>query len=63
MVESIVCQMNEQLRPSILFQPRVFKDGDRWCCLKGENLTEGVAGFGDTPDKATREFDKEWVNE
>ena len=61
MVESVTCQMNEQLRPSVLFQPRVFKDGDTWCCLKGENLMEGVAGFGGTPDEATRAFDKEWV--
>ena len=60
MVESMDCQLFEQLRPSVLFQPRVFKDGDKWCCLRGENLMEGVVGFGDTPNEATLEFDKEW---
>ncbi len=25
------------------------KDGDQWCALVGENLQEGVAGFGPTP--------------
>ena len=60
MVESMDCQLFEQLRPSVLFQPRVFKDGDKWCCLRDENLMEGVVGFGDTPNEATLEFDKEW---
>lgn len=27
-------------------------DGDKWCALAGENLQEGVAGFGDTPSAA-----------
>lgn len=27
-------------------------DGDMWCALLGENLQEGVAGFGDTPQEA-----------
>jgi len=60
MVESVNIQRNEQLRPSVLFKPRVFKDGDMWCCLLGENLMEGVVAFGKTPDEATREFDKQW---
>lgn len=31
------------------FTIAVTKDGDSWCALKGENLQEGIAGFGDTP--------------
>ena len=27
-------------------------DGDQWCALYGENLQEGVAGFGRTPAEA-----------
>jgi len=26
-----------------------YKDGNQWCCLYGENLQEGIAGFGSTP--------------
>jgi hypothetical protein len=29
-------------------------DGDKWCCLVGENLQEGLAGFGDSPCDALR---------
>ena len=32
------------------------KDGNKWCWLLGENLQEGVAGFGDTPMKAAYDF-------
>ena len=27
---------------------KVFQDGDQWCALQGENLQEGIGGFGDT---------------
>lgn len=52
----------EKQRPFMLMQGtvRVFKDGDAWCALYGVNLQEGVAGFGATPDQATRNFDKRW---
>ena len=59
-VESIERQMYEQTRPSVLFQPRVFQDGNMWCCLKGKDIMEGLAAFGETPDKATRAFDEDW---
>jgi hypothetical protein len=29
-----------------------------WCCLYGANIQEGFCGFGETPDKAMRDFDK-----
>lgn len=51
----------EMTRPSVLFRPRVYRDGGAWCALYGENLQEGVAGFGESPDAAVRDFDKEWT--
>jgi len=34
---------------------RVFRDGDEWCALFGEDLQEGVAGFGySIPDALTK---------
>ena len=48
-------------RPCVIFRPRVFLDGDKWCALFGEDIQEGVCGFGDTPDAACREFDRIWI--
>jgi hypothetical protein len=52
----------EKNRPFMILKPLVFKDGDMWCCLYGDNIMEGVAAFGKTPDEATREFDRVWVS-
>ena len=52
----------EAKRPFYLLRPRVFSDGNQWCALYGANLQEGVAGFGDTPADAARQFDIEWLN-
>lgn len=38
-------------------KPRLFMDGDMWCALYGDNLQEGIAGFGKTPAKALIEFE------
>lgn len=34
-----------------------FRDGDQWCVLYGENLQEGIASFGKTPEEAIARFD------
>jgi hypothetical protein len=51
---------SEHTRPCVLFKPRLFIDGDKWCALYGANLQEGVAGFGDTPELAMKAFDTAW---
>ena len=48
--------------PSNLYKPTLKSDGTQWCALLGENLQEGVSGFGDTPHSAMRAFDKAWLN-
>lgn len=50
----------EQRRPFVILRPRIFPDGDQWCVLLGEDLQSGVAGFGNTPDAASRDFDRNW---
>jgi hypothetical protein len=52
----------ERCRPFYLLRPKVFPDGNQWCALYGENLQEGVCAFGDTPAKASVQFDIEWLN-
>lgn len=38
------------------FKPKIYKDGNKWCCLYGENIQEGVAGFGVNPMNAVYNF-------
>lgn len=33
-----------------------FKDGNQWCFLYGENIQEGIVGFGDTIYEAAYDF-------
>jgi hypothetical protein len=46
--------------PAFALKPKLSIDGDKWCALHGENLQDGVAGFGDSPDEAYSDFDKNW---
>ncbi|HET6788177.1 MAG TPA: hypothetical protein VFH49_09460 [Aquabacterium sp.] len=50
----------EAQRPSVLFRPSLSVDGNQWCALYGDNLQDGVAGFGDSPEAAMAGFDKAW---
>ena len=54
------CESN---RPSTIYKPRLYIDGDKWCALYGENIQDGVAGFGSSPDGACRAFDSAWYAE
>lgn len=38
---------------------RAYKDGDAWCILYGDNIQDGVCGFGYTKEEALIEFLKE----
>ncbi len=53
----------EMQRPSVLMRPAISRDGGHWCALYGGDLMNGVAGFGDTPEDAMRDFDKNWREE
>ena len=50
----------EKREPSYMYKPRLFIDGNQWCALYGENLMEGVAGFGDSPELAYADFNRAW---
>lgn len=47
--------------PSVLYRPKLSIDGDQWCALYGDNLHDGVAGFGNSPQLAMRAFDIAWT--
>lgn len=59
-LEAIGMVTNELQRPSVVYRPRVYADGDMWCALYGDNMQSGVCGFGKTPSEACDEFDKAW---
>lgn len=62
-VQEFVVAGSEMQRPSAVFRPKLTADGDQWCALYGDNLQDGVAGFGYTPDSAMRAFDQAWLND
>jgi hypothetical protein len=50
----------EQMRPCVLLRPTLKIDGDKWCALYGENLQDGIAGFGKSPSDAMYDFDRNY---
>lgn len=46
--------------PSAIMRPALTRHGTMWMALYGENLMDGVAGFGETPAKAMADFDVQW---
>lgn len=52
-----------QLLPSTTFKPKIYKDGNMWCALYGENIQEGVCGFGKSPHQAIEDFNRNWNEE
>ena len=43
-----------------LLKPKLYQDGNQWCCLYGENIQEGITGFGDTPHLAILDWNNQW---
>lgn len=46
--------------PHVLMRPSLSIDGDKWCALYGENLQDGLSGFGNSPAEAMSDFDANW---
>ena len=55
--------VGEYTLPCVVYRPKLFRDGNQWCALYGEDLQHGVAGFGKSPEKAMRNFCLEWNKE
>lgn len=57
------CMLERELflcRPSVMLRVSVAKDGNLWSALYGPNIMEGVCGWGETPDQACADFDRNW---
>lgn len=46
---------DEMTKPSVLYRPRIYPDGNMWCCVYGE-MPLCVVGFGKTPKDAVNAF-------
>ncbi len=50
----------EEMTLFSMLKPKIYRDGNLWCVLYGENIQEGICGFGDTPRQAVWAFNREW---
>jgi len=53
----------EELVRFEMLKPKIFKDGNEWCVLYGDNIQDGIAGFGATPNKALFDWNGAWDRE
>lgn len=49
--------------PHVVLKPKIYKDGNEWCVLLGDDIMEGICGFGKSPKAACEAFDKAWKEE
>lgn len=42
----------QQYKRFSMLKPRVFKDGNMWCVLYGDNQMDGIVGFGESIHEA-----------
>lgn len=49
--------------PFLMLRAKLFIDGNQWCALYGDNIQDGVCGFGDTPIQAKYDFDKNFYSQ
>ena len=60
--QSIIVEQLEYNLFSII-KPKLYKDGDSWCCLFGDDINVGICGFGDTPYLAILDWNRAWNNQ
>lgn len=56
--DEAICAVREWTRPSFILRLVPHYDGEMWCVLYGDDTQSGIAGFGETPMEACRDFDK-----
>ena len=55
-----ILETEQQYKRFAMLKPKIHKDGNKWCVLYGENIQDGVAGFGDTPHEAVIDWEINW---
>lgn len=49
-------------QPHAYMCPKIYRDGNKWCALYGDDLMMGVGAFGNTPQQAAESWDLVWIN-
>lgn len=49
-------ETEQQYKIFSMLKPKIYIDGDMWCILYGEDLQNGICGFGKTPHEAIIDF-------
>lgn len=62
-IRNQIAQEQQELVLFSTLKPTIQLDGNEWCVLLGDNLQEGVAGFGKSPRLAVLDFNKNWYKE
>jgi len=54
---------NKLKKNTKLNKPRLFLDEGAWCALLGNNLQDGICGYGDSPAEAMQDYEKNKLKE
>lgn len=54
------CESERRSLWAVILGVKPVRDGDMWCCLYGDNLQVGIAGFGTSPEQAMYAFEVEF---
>ena len=54
-----ICTAND-MALFVSLKPRLFIDGNQWCVLYGDNIHDGICGFGSSPIRAILCWNAEW---
>lgn len=57
-LEECIATEKDEMNLVAMFKPKLSIDGDQYCWLLGDNLQEGVAGFGKSPYLAALDFNR-----
>lgn len=59
----IVANESSEYNKFAMLKPKLSVDGNQWCCLYGDNLIDGVVGYGESPHKAVMAWNQEWFKQ
>lgn len=54
-MDTLICE--QQYQRFAMLKPDIRKDGNQWSVLYGDNIQEGIVGYGDTPHEAIMDWD------
>lgn len=49
-------EIQEEMAIVAALHPQIYRDGDQWCVLYGQDIQTGIVGFGKTPSAAILDF-------